>query len=192
MSKKELEDKMLALELGERKALMVRLGVTFIHAYMKERVAKSGEPRRGQFKENAHEVLRHKVIEVAERAHFKEGVAMCDELSYVMAALAGEPNKEILVIGSAGAAAYVSFSLLKSMGWECQHTDAGTRRHSYNACKSEWITAVKAIPVQLGTCFRYARLLTRTWRAGIKPDLTEWEDIQKKHGTDRWFRRCWP
>lgn len=167
-------------------------GFLYTYAYLEDRVRRKADRRMGEFKDIGRETLRHKLSNVAQEVHYKGLPEIAKELSYLMASLAGEPGKEILVAGSTGAAAYVSWNIAYYLGW-MRDGDRGRKSRALRLkCREEWRKCVVGIPALVGVNARYEKLLLSHWKIGAVSDDSELNELRTRFGTEKWFSRLFP
>lgn len=122
-------DDLLSSERNEVRSAITRRCISYTYKSLQDRYRESvksstKDKRLAEFKKTTQDgggglvVLKNKLAELALVVyHEKPNETVYEYLGYVMAALAGQPGKEILVINSKEAAANLSWHLLRYLGY---------------------------------------------------------------------------
>ena len=170
----------------------VKRGFCFANASLEIRGHRpNSNPREREWKKNGREVLKHKLVESAEQFYYEgSDTEKLRYLSYVMASLAGEPEKEVFIVNSKEAAAYVSWCLLRFAGWQfnAEHEERSKVRHRRDYYKI-WLNEVEKCQAIKGMSQVFEILLLRHWvDTGERVDK-ELRGIKKHFSDSKWFKR---
>lgn len=196
----------------EIRSAIARRGIAYTYQALQDRYdssvpllgSKKRDRRLGEFKErtadlcpdsNTHrsgvEVLRTKLCELALKVYEGQSDAVVFEyLAYVMAALAGQPGKEVLVINSKEAAAHVSYHLMRYLGYRpnAQMSDSPKKRRRTNYYPA-WLETVQNCDKLAGINSYFQERLATNWVDTETPSDAGLVYLQKNYGDKKWCIR---
>jgi hypothetical protein len=186
----------------EVRAAITRRGIAYTYQSLEERyeaaplAAGKKDRRLGIFKDTTAEgqggieVLKHKLEELAIKVFLNESDDIIFEyLAYVMAALAGQPGKEVLVINSKEAAAHVSYHLMRYLGFRLRVQVADTpKKQKRTYYYPVWLTLIMECERLAGINQVFEDRLAKHWVQTGKRSDAGLALIQKEYADRKWCK----